>query len=100
MQPSVLSTNSTVHALPQESATFGKPGFIQEGRRFSRPARSNMALAAVLLSCPTLVVAFIALLVAGSPITEALLIAYGLQVLAFCVVFALGLALKTNESGA
>lgn len=92
MQTPAPARTSNVHTAAQETTAAAKPNFANDARRLSPPARPNVAFAGILLGIPAMVIALVALLVAGRPIVEALLVAYGLQLVVFCVVIVMGRA--------
>lgn len=100
MQMRFLSKSSKIHTTAPQLAAFENPNMAHDARRLSPPGKPNIALVGILIGCPVMVIAFIALLSAGHPFLEALLVAYTLQVLAFCVVVVVGLAgAKNPEHG-
>ncbi|GGD40297.1 hypothetical protein [Sinisalibacter lacisalsi] len=60
------------------------------------PRQPNIAFAALLSGYPVALIAIVALVVAGRPLPEVLLIAVGLQILVFCGVLALGTLRATS----
>lgn len=100
MQMRFLSKSSKGPTTPFHPQASDEPTIAHSARRLSPPGKPNIALAGILLGVPVMIVAFIALLSAGYPILEALLVAYSLQVVVFCVVIVMGLTgAKASEGG-
>lgn len=92
MQMRFPRKSSKVHATAPQTATIEYPTGDLNASSLSAPERPNLALAGILIGCPVMISGFVALLFAGRPILEALLVACGLQILAFCAVIVVGLA--------
>lgn len=95
MQMPVPSQNLTL-ADSDLHGVVGTPPPAVNARSLPPADQPNMALAGILLSIPIAVIATVALLLAGRPLFETLMVAFGVQIVAFCATLVLGLSRLPN----